>query len=80
MIFTLINVDKVEPDGTVSGNQIQDHIGTLETAIQKAIDTEVVNSNAIDIAVVPNTMGCMPFIYYSSLTRLDKIRNENRCR
>lgn len=74
MIFTLLNVYKVEENGTVSGNFLQDHIGTLESAIQKAIDTEAVNHNAIDIAVVPNTGGFQSFAWYSNCTRLDKQR------
>lgn len=52
MKFSLIVVDKTRNDGHVDGSWVQDHIGTLESAIQAAIDTELANGNKIDIAVV----------------------------
>ena len=49
-IFSLINVRKSKK-GFIEGSWLQDHIGTLESAIERAIQTESINSNKIDIAV-----------------------------
>ncbi len=51
MRYSLINVDS-EASGLVDGTWMQDHTGTLETATQKARDTEKANSNRITVAVV----------------------------
>jgi len=51
MKFSLINVDKQSGE-FVDGVWIQDHIGTLETAVKKAKDTEKTNGNRIIVAVV----------------------------
>lgn len=74
MIFSLINVSKIHKDGTVSGNWLQDHIGTLESAIQKAINIEAVNSNKIDIAIVESNSGFQAFTCSYYKTRLDEKR------
>ena len=71
MIFTLLNVQKTEDDRTVSGSFIQDHIGTLESAIQRAKDIEAVNSNKIDVAVIEDTCSNDPLATYFSMRRLD---------
>ena len=49
--FSLINVIK-EHDGLVDGGWLQNHIGTLETAQEKARRTNEVNGNKLDIAIV----------------------------
>lgn len=75
MAYSLINVDRTDSNG-ISGNWVQDHIGTLEGAVAKARATEAVNSNKIDIAVVEGISGwCCPGEYFSSLRRLDTKRH-----
>jgi hypothetical protein len=54
MKFSLINVQR-RGTGTIDGNWIQDHIGTFESATQVAIETEAVNGNKIDVAVVDDS-------------------------
>lgn len=50
--FSIILVDKDNGDGTINGSWIQNHIGDLKGATQKAIDTEAANSDRQDYAVV----------------------------
>lgn len=52
MKFSLINVTNTRENGNVDGWWEQNHIGTLESATQAAIDTERANGKRIDIAVV----------------------------
>jgi hypothetical protein len=59
MKFSLINVDK-ESNGLINGTWLQNHTGTLETAIKKAKETEKVNSNRITVAVVDEVIGVCP--------------------
>jgi len=71
MKYSLINVHK-ENDGFVDGAWMQDHIGTLGTAIKKARDTEKVNSNKITVAVVESLGYPTPNYYFrTGLKRLD---------
>jgi len=74
MKFSLIGVQKRNSNGTIDGNWIQNHVGTLESAIQTATATEAVNGNKIDIAVVDEvafaTTGEMQYFRQ----RLDKSR------
>ena len=71
MKFSLINI--IEQSGLlVSGYWLQDHIGSLASAIQAAHDTEAANSNKIDIAVVEELSSTTPALgYWTNLTRLD---------
>jgi len=71
MKFSLIVV--TESHGTlVSGNWIQDHIGTLTTARKVARATEATNDNKITVAVVNEIPGvCKILSYWTDLTRLD---------
>lgn len=70
MKYSLINVRKQVGDVVVDGNWIQDHVGTLETAIQKAKRTEEVNSHNIDVAVVEQLASTVDF---PPRKRLDRI-------
>ena len=71
MKFSLINI--IEQSGLlVSGYWLQDHIGSLASAIQAAHDTEAANSNKIDVAVVEELSSTTPVLgYWTNLTRLD---------
>jgi hypothetical protein len=71
MKFSLIVV--TEWHGTlVSGNWIQDHIGSLSSAIAVARATEATNGNKITVAVVDEIPGvCKILSYWTDLTRLD---------
>lgn len=71
MKFSLIVVH--ESHGTlVSGNWIQDHIGSLDSARKVARATEAVNGNKITVAVVDEIPGvCKILSYWTDRTRLD---------
>jgi len=60
--FSLINVYQTNSNGTVNGSWIQDHIGTLETAIERAVETNAVNSNRLDIAIVKGVSSVVPML------------------
>lgn len=75
--FTLAIVEKVHPDGKIEGGWIQNHIGTLDTAIAWARHTEEVNSNKIDVAVINEIAATMPFSDFPPATRLDVRRIGN---
>lgn len=78
MRYSLVNVDEVNSE-MVSGVWIQDHIGTLESAIENAIATEQANGNHITVAVVEDLGLCMPdYNYRTDMKRLDAGRNK-RC-
>ena len=55
----------------VSGYWIQDKIGTLEQAKQYAIETNAVNGNGLDIAVVEQLNNTTPILdYFTNLKKL----------
>lgn len=71
MYFSLIVVSN-SSNGKVSGSYLQSKFGTLESVSKFARDTESVNSNAIDVAVVAGMPGYFPIgnlVYEAS--RLD---------
>ncbi len=51
MKFSLIQICEIKEDGTISGWWVQDHHGTLETAIAKMKATVKVNSSRLTIPV-----------------------------
>lgn len=51
MKFSLIQICEKNDDGTVNGWWMQDHHGTLETAIERARATEAVNGARLSIPV-----------------------------
>jgi len=71
MKFSLVVVEASRGE-TVTGNWLQGHIGTLESAIESAQRTEIVNSNKIDVAVVNEV--ATGSLYHENLKRLDKQR------
>jgi hypothetical protein len=72
--FSLIVVFAQRGD-LVEGNWVQNHVGNLESATAKAIRTEEVNDNKIDIAVVAEVSSVCPWLgYWDHLVRLDKRR------
>ena len=52
MSFSLISVSSANADGTVNGYWLQDHVGDLDEALDKAARTEAANSHGITVAVV----------------------------
>jgi hypothetical protein len=61
--FSLITVHE-RRGNLVSGNWVQNHVGTLETAKQKARHTEEANNNKIEIAVVDELPSSIPALTY----------------
>ena len=70
MKFSLIQVYK-EMDGFVDGVWIQDHTGTLDTAVKLANETEQVNGNRIKVAVVEKLNFSSP--NYCLVTKLNRL-------
>ena len=50
--YSLLNVYNTNEDATVDGYWVQDVLGSLEQAQQKALETEAANSNKINVVVV----------------------------
>jgi hypothetical protein len=73
LIFTKFSLIQVyeEKDGLINGVWLQDHTGTLKTAIETAKKTEQANSNKITVAVVDKVNGSSP--NYSLLTNLKRL-------
>jgi len=71
MKFSLINV--TEQSGVlISGSWLQDHIGSLASAIARARELEAANRNKIDVAVVEELSSTTPALgYWTNLPRLD---------
>jgi hypothetical protein len=71
MKFSLINI--IESAGAlISGYWVQNHVGTLASAIEAARATEAANSNKITIAVVAELSSTTPALsYWRDLPRLD---------
>lgn len=71
MKFSLITIHE-EKNGLVSGNWVQNHIGTLETASAAARATEAANSNRIRVAIIEELNSVVPMLsYWSGYVRLD---------
>lgn len=70
MKFSLIQVYK-EIDKLEDGVWIQDHIGTLDTAVKVANETEKANGNRIEVAVVEKVHSSSP--NYCLLTKLKRL-------
>ena len=71
MKFSLISI--IEQSALlVSGYWLQDHIGSLDSAIEVARTTEATNGNRITVAVVSELSSTTPALgFYSNLIRLD---------
>ena len=71
MRYSLINV-ACEKNEYVDGAWLQNHTGTLQTAIKAARDTEKANSNRIKVAVVDVLYFSTPnYSFLKDLKRLD---------
>lgn len=71
MKFSLINIQK-QSGPLVSGSWLQDHLGSLASAITAARATEAANHNKIDVAVVAELSSTTPALsYWRDLVRLD---------
>ena len=69
---SLLNVMKENPDGTVDGYWIQNHIGYVSEARKRADSINEVNSNKLMIVVVEKINSTTPALnYYTNLKRLD---------
>lgn len=64
MTFSLLTVHTTNPDGTVNGTWLQDHIGTPESARERAAQTEQANSHRITVAVVEALRHPAPALEY----------------
>ena len=60
--FSLINIS-FRDESLVSGNWIQNVIGSLEEAIERAKSTEKANGNKIEVAVVDEIMSSNPILH-----------------
>lgn len=69
-MFSLLNVCAKNPDGTVDGYWIQDHVGSREEALKKAARTETANSNKINVAVIEPINHPTPMLEYWTNRRL----------
>lgn len=70
MKFSLINVTK-EENGLVDGYWMQNHVGTLETAMLRAKGTEEANSNRITVAIVDDIGRTNPHLDF--ITKLKRL-------
>ncbi len=70
MKFSLVQVTK-KTNGLVDAVWLQDYTGELEMAIKRARETEEVNGNRIEVAVVEKTNCSCP--NYSLLTKLKRL-------
>lgn len=70
MKFSLINVEK-QNNNTISGTWLQNHVGTLESATEKARKTEKANGNKIIVAVVEELSYSPDYSLKTNLERLD---------
>lgn len=71
MKFSLISVSK-QVGAKVTGNWLQNHVGTLETATARAIEYE--NSQPITVAVVDEVPSPVPMLtLWEDRQRLDRI-------
>lgn len=57
MSYSLLAVHRVHADGTVDGAWLQDHVGTLQSALEKTKNTSALNSG-LQIAVVEKIGFC----------------------
>jgi len=62
MTYSLINVVKDNGDGTVQGYWMQDSIGSLAKAQERARATEAANSNRLTIAVCKAVRSAFPIL------------------
>lgn len=69
--YSLVNIEKVHPDGLIDETWMQDSTGTLEEAIIKARSTEKANSNRIAVGVVESILSGGP--NYSTRIRLERL-------
>jgi len=74
MKFSLINV--IAEDGDkVSGYWVQDHVGTIDSANQLLLDSNAVNGNKLNLAIVDALNSCIPLLgYWSNLRRVYNIK------
>lgn len=71
MKFSLIQIYN-EVDGFVDGVWLQDHTGSLDSAIRKADEIEKANSYRIKVAIVERIDGSVPdYDLLTNLKRLD---------
>ena len=68
-MFSLLTIHRQNEDGTIDGAWLQDVVGTLEEARQRAQSTSAVNSG-MPIAVVKAVGWCSPCDLFYAQTRL----------
>ena len=72
MKFSLVNVGR-QRGNLVEGSWVQNHIGTLESATERARQTEAANGNHIIVAVTEEWVSVTPMLdgYCLPMPRLD---------
>jgi hypothetical protein len=74
--FSIVLVSKDHGNGKIDGTWVQDHVGTLDSAIKKAADTSKANGDKNDYAVVAQLGGGSPnYDTKINLKRLDEAEN-----
>lgn len=68
-MFSLLTVHQTHADGTIDGAWLQDVVGTLETARQRAQETSNLNSG-MPVAVVKAVGWCSPGDIFHAQPRL----------
>ena len=79
MIFSLLNVTETNPDGTVNGYWLQDHIGSFQGAAEKANRTAEANSNRIEVAVIERIPGVAALGFWTAQRVLKHYRLRFYC-
>jgi hypothetical protein len=73
MKLSLLTVYRTQPDGTVDGHWLQNHVGTIESALAAAARTNAVNGNRLDIAIVEEVPSPVPMLdFWTRRKRLEK--------
>lgn len=67
--YSLLTVHRTNDDGTIDGGWLQDHVGTLRSARQRAAETSAANSG-MPIAVVAAVGFCGPAEVFTAQRRL----------
>lgn len=75
MKFSIVTVIKDRGNGIIDGVWMQNHVGSIESAIEKAKSTEKANGNRIKIAVVDDLNFSEP--NYSVRTFLNSLGLKN---
>ena len=76
MVYSIVNVTR-RYDGKVDGNWMQDCIGTLDDALDRAARAKEVNGGRIDVAVTEPINSPVPMLSYWTGLKLAGSPKEN---